>query len=200
MAPQGADGKEAGVSLTIPARYNSAAIALHWVVAALIFINIALALSVDSLPDTWQRPDINLHKSIGITVLGLAILRLLWRLTHRPPAIPRDYARWERHLAHAVHAALYLMIFLMPISGWLHDSAWKNADKNPLVLFGVIPWFRIGAVMHYDPATRDHLHALFGQIHTAFAYVIYALVALHVAGALKHQFLDRQRELQRMGL
>jgi cytochrome b561 len=190
--------KEAHVSQTVSQRYTGPAIVLHWTVSVLIFINIALALSVDSLPDAWQRPDINLHKSIGITVLGLAIMRLLWRVSHRPPALPPDYAPWEKTAAHAAHWILYGLIFLMPISGWLHDSAFKDAAQHPLVLFGVIPWFRIGLVQNQDPATKEFLHGLFGQIHTSLAYVIYAMVGVHIAGALKHQFLDKQPELQRM--
>lgn len=195
MAPV---GKEVVVSLSIPQRYTGVAIALHWLVAVLIFINIVLALIADDIPEGWQRPDINLHKSIGITVLLLAVMRLLWRLTHPAPAMPAGYKPWERRLAHAVHWILYALIFLMPLSGWLHDSAWKGAPKNPLVLFGVIPWFRIGAVMNQDPATKAYLHDLFGQIHTSIAYVIYAVVTLHILGALKHQFVDRDPELQRM--
>jgi cytochrome b561 len=65
-------------------------------------------------------------------------------------------------------------------------------------LFWVVPWFRIGAVQDLDPATKETLHGLFGQIHTSLSYVIYAMVAVHIAGALKHQFLDREPELQRM--
>ncbi len=186
------------MSQTVSQRYTGPAIVLHWTVSVLIFINIALALSVDSLPDAWQRPDINLHKSIGITVLGLAIMRLLWRVSHRPPALPPNYAPWEKTAAHAAHWILYGLIFLMPISGWLHDSAFKDAAQHPLVLFGVIPWFRIGLVQNQDPATKAFLHGLFGQIHTSLAYVIYAMVGVHIAGALKHQFLDKQPELQRM--
>jgi cytochrome b561 len=189
--------KEDRVSQTVSQRYSLPAIVIHWIVAALVLTNIALALSVDSLPESWQRPDIDLHKSFGITVLGLAVLRLLWRLSHKPPPLP-PYAPWERLAAHAAHWTLYALIFLMPISGWLHDSAFKDAAKHPLVLYGVIPWFRIGLVQNQDPATKEYLHGLFGQIHTSLAYVIYAMVAVHVAGALKHQFLDKQPELQRM--
>jgi cytochrome b561 len=180
------------------ARYTRLAMLFHWVVAALIVINVALVLSVDSLPDTFERPIINLHKSIGLTVLGLAIMRLLWRLTHPAPAYPPNYAPWERKLAHAAHIILYLLIFLMPITGWIHDSAWKGAAANPLNLYGVIPWFRIGFIAHQDPATKEQIHSLFSAIHSSLAYVLYAMVAVHIAGALKHQFIDREAELQRM--
>ncbi len=172
--------------------------ALHWLVSFGIFVNFLIVWTVDSLPKTAERPMINLHKSIGLTVLGLAIMRLLWRYAHPPPPMPTDYKPWERLLAHGAHYSLYALIFLMPITGWIHDSAWKGAAENPLNLFGVIPWFRIGFIANQDPATKEQIHSVFSQIHGALGWVLLALVALHIAGALKHQFVDRQRELQRM--
>ncbi len=179
-------------------RYTRTAIVLHWSIALLIVVNVALALSADHLPDDWVRPVVDTHKSIGITVLGLAILRLLWRFAHRPPALPRAYPRWERGLAHAAHVALYLLIIGLPLSGWLHDSAWKGAATHPMSLFGLVPWPRVGWVMNAEPATREALHDRFGALHTWLGYVLYGLFALHVGGALKHQWLDRNPELERM--
>ena len=185
------------MSQTATQRYSLPAIALHWAIAALIIANILLVWTVDYFPKDWERPTIDLHKSFGITVLGLAAMRLLWRISHKPPALP-PYSAWERLAAHAVHWGLYALIFLMPLTGWLHDSAWKDAASHPLKLYGVIPWFRIGLVQSQDPATKEYLHDLFGQIHTSLAYVIIAMVGVHVAGALKHQLLDKTPELQRM--
>ena len=179
-------------------RYTRIAIVLHWSIALLIAINVALALTADSLPDDWVRPVIDTHKSIGITVLGLAILRLLWRLTHRPPALPRRYPRWERVGAHVAHALLYLAIFALPLSGWLHDSAWKDAATHPMTLYGLVPWPRVGWVMDLEPASKELWHDRFGMLHTWCGYVLYGLFAAHVLGALKHQWLDREPELQRM--
>ncbi|MFM9458759.1 cytochrome b, partial [Streptomyces europaeiscabiei] len=81
-------------------RYTGFAITLHWLVAVLIGANLVLIWSVNAVPDAYVRPLINTHKSIGITVLGLAILRLLWRVTHAPPSLPTQYQRWERRLSH----------------------------------------------------------------------------------------------------
>jgi cytochrome b561 len=165
----------------------------------LIIVNVALGLSADYLPDDWVRPVIDTHKSIGITVLGLAIMRLLWRLTHPAPKLPSGHPRWQRATAHAVHGALYLLIFALPLSGWLHDSAWKDAATHPMTLFGTIPWPRIGWVMHVEPAAaKEQLHDRFGTLHVWFGYVLYGIFALHVAGAAKHQWLDREPALQRM--
>ncbi len=181
-----------------PARYTRLAMLFHWLVAAGIFANFLIVWTVDSLPKSAERPMINLHKSIGITVLGLAIMRVLWRYANPPPPMPADYRPWERTLAHAAHYSLYALIFLMPLTGWIHDSAWKGAPQNPLNLFGVIPWFRIGFIEHQDPATKEQIHSVFAQIHGLLGWVLLALIALHIAGALKHQLLDRRPELQRM--
>jgi cytochrome b561 len=146
------------------------------------------------------RQVIDTHKSIGIMVLGLATLRLLWRLSHPQPAVDPSHARWERRLARWVHALLYLLLFAMPLSGWLHDSAWKDAATHPMSLFGFIPWPRISAISTLDPARKESLHALFGSLHAWCSYALYGLLVLPVGGALKHQFLDRRPSLQRMWL
>ena len=179
-------------------RYSEAAIVLHWLVAAGIVVNVALAWLWPHLHDAQVRPVIDIHKSIGITVLGLALLRLLWRLTHRPPAFPAGYGRWERATSHAVHALLYLLIFVMPLTGWIMDSAWKDAAANPMRWFGLFQWPRIAYFEMLDPAARDRLHQVFGTSHVWGSYVLYALVVLHIAGALKHQLVDGADELQRM--
>jgi cytochrome b561 len=188
------------MSLSLPARYTVPAVILHWLIAVGIMINVTLVWVVDLLPDDAQRPTINLHKSIGLTVLGLAIMRLLWRLTHTPPALPPGTRKWERLGAHTAHALLYVLIFALPLSGWIHDSAWKDAAKNPLNLYGVIPWFRIGAIQSLPADTKEQVHSLFSQIHTSCAYVLYAVFVVHVAGALKHQFLDGRPSLRRIWL
>jgi cytochrome b561 len=166
-------------------------------IAALMITNVVLAWTFDDISKSAVGAFKATHKSIGITVLGLAILRLLWRLTHNPPPLP-PYAAWERRSAHAAHWVLYGLVFALPLSGWTYDSAWKGAAAHPLKLFFVIPWFRFGFLAHLDPATKESWHALLGQVHTSFAYVLYAIFTIHVAGALKHQFLDRAPELQRM--
>jgi cytochrome b561 len=186
------------MSFALPARYTRPAIVLHWLIALGIVVNVLLMWVVDSLPDTAQRPTVDLHKSIGITVLGLALMRLLWRATHRPPPLPPGTEPWERKAAHTAHILLYVLIFALPLSGWIHDSAWKDAAKHPLNLFWVVPWFRFGAIQHLDPAAKEQVHSLFSQIHTACAYVLYALFSVHVAGALKHQFFDGRPSLRRI--
>ncbi len=179
-------------------KYTRIAMLLHWLVALLISANLVLVWVVDHLPDEQVRPAIDTHKSLGITLLGLAILRMLWRYTHRPPALPPGYARWERRASHATHALLYLLMFLMPLSGWMHDSAWKDAATHPMQLFGLFEWPRIGWIMTLEPTTKEMWHSTLGAVHTWGGYLLYVLFTLHVAGALKHQLIDKEAELQRM--
>ncbi len=179
-------------------RYTNVAIALHWIIAILILVNLAIVWTVGYLPGSFTRSMIDTHKSFGLTVLGLVLMRVLWRMTHRPPAFEPDMPQVERRAAHAAHLALYGLILAMPLSGYIHDSAWRGAASHPLVLFGVIPFPRIGVLEHLAPAARDQVHDVFFAIHSWLAYALYALVVLHVAGALKHQIVDRKPELARM--
>ena len=180
------------------ARYTRTAMVLHWVIAILIICNVALGLSADSLPDDWVRPVIDTHKSIGITVLGLVLLRILWRVSHRPPPLSAAFPAWERMAAHVAHFLLYLLMIGLPLSGWLHDSAWKDAATHPMHLFNLVPWPRIGYVMNLDPVLKETLHNRFGALHTWLGYALYALLAMHVGGALKHEWIDRKSVLKRM--
>jgi cytochrome b561 len=184
----------------LPARYTRTAIVLHWLIAALIAINLLLGLTADALPDAWIRPAIDLHKSFGLTVLGLVLVRILWRLSHPAPPLPGEYRRLERAGAHVAHVLLYGLILLLPISGWLHDSAFKDAAAHPLRLFWIIPGFRVAAIQDLPSAPKEALHSELFALHVWSAYALGVLVALHIVGALKHQFIDRHAELQRMGL
>ncbi len=179
-------------------RYTRIAMALHWLVALLVIANLSYTWFIDSLPETAIRPAIDLHKSFGITVLGLALLRILWRLSHRPPPLPASMPALERGGAHLVHALLYALILALPITGWVHDSAFRLAAQHPLTLFWCIPWFRIGAIADLPPAQKEAVHAFWFGVHVWLSYVLIALVALHLAGVLKHQFLDREGVLRRM--
>jgi len=179
-------------------KYTNIAVLLHWLIALLILCNIALGWATHFLPDPDIRPVIDLHKSIGITVLGLAFIRFFWRFNHTPPPLPADYPRWEVVLAHTAHVLLYVLIFAIPITGWIHDSAWNQAAAHPMMLFWVIPWFRLGFITGLDPATKDMLHGLFGQIHFYLGWTLDAVLLLHILGALKHQLVDKHPELQRM--
>ena len=168
-------------------RYSYAAITLHWLIALLLAFQIALgwALEGDNGPELFAR--YQLHKSIGITILLLSVARLAIRfLTPHPPA--SDGPAWTRALARAVHALFYLVMILGPVTGWLLVSTAKI--QVPTLLYGVIPWphLPVGRGWH-EPAEA---------IHGAMAWLAIGLFALHIAGALRHQWLLGKPELQRM--
>jgi cytochrome b561 len=183
---------------TMIERYSKPAVVLHWLIAIGIFINLYLGLRFDDMAKDHVRAAVDLHKSIGITVLGLVVLRLLWRVAHTPPAPMASLKPWERKLSVGIHHLLYLLSVLVPLAGWLHDSAWKDAAKHPLVLFRTVPWFRIPLFGGLDPAAKDQAHELLGDVHSALSWVLMAALLLHVAAALKHQVLGREKMLQRM--
>ncbi|MEI6643145.1 MAG: cytochrome b [Novosphingobium sp.] len=179
-------------------KYSGVAIALHWIIAVGVFTNLVLPNIWEAMGDENVRPLINTHKSIGVTVLGLAVMRLLWRLTHTPPALPASYKPWEVKTSHAAHWALYAFMFAMPLTGWIMDSAWKDAATHPMSWFGLFEWPRIGMVMTLDPVTKEAWHGAFGAAHEILGYALWALWALHVGAAFKHQFMDGEKEIQRM--
>jgi len=170
-------------------RYTPVAIALHWLLALAIVGAFGVGLYMTSLPFSPARLKLyNWHKWAGVTILALSALRLLWRLTHRPPADPPMPA-WQARAAHATHALLYLAFFAVPLSGW----AMSSAKGFPIVWFGVLPL--------PDFVPKDHdLGELLEGVHQALAFALAALVLGHVAAALKHQFIDRDGLLARMSL
>jgi cytochrome b561 len=179
-------------------RYTKPAIWLHWLIGVMIIGNIVGGLFHESFGEENIRFIINTHKSVGITVLGLAIMRLLWRLTHRPPALPTNYKRWEVGASHAVHWLLYFLIFALPITGWMHDSAWKKAPEIKMYWFGLFEWPRLPWIMNMEAGAKEAFHSVMGERHELLGYILIALLLLHIGAALKHQFIDKERELQRM--
>jgi cytochrome b561 len=173
-------------------RYHPVAIAIHWVMALALLAMFGVGLYMVDLPFSPQRLKLfNWHKWAGVLVLTLAFLRLVWRLTHRPPALPaairNGMPAWQ-HLAHqATHAGLYLLFFAVPLLGW----AYSSAAGFPIVLFGVVP------LPDFVPASEALADAL-KPWHGWAAYALAVLVVLHVAGAMKHALLDRDGLLSRM--
>lgn len=172
-------------------RYDPVAIALHWSMACLILLMIPMGFLMGDFPESFKFTAYGLHKSIGITVLGLSVFRLVWRLLHRPPALPAMPV-WERRLAHLAHWGLYGLMIGMPLSGWLMVSA---SQKYPTVYFGLgeVPFIP----MPMD-ADLKALRGFFGESHELLAIGAAALIALHVAAALKHQYVRRDGLIRRM--
>lgn len=179
-------------------KYTKTAMFLHWIIAVLMIANISLGWVADSLPEDWIRFTIDTHKSIGISVLCLVLMRIFWRLGHRPPNLPDTFKHWEKKLSHLGHWGLYVLMVLVPLSGWMHDSAWKDAATHPMQLFYTIPWPRIGWIEQIEPALKEKLHDAFGEAHELFSYVLVILFVLHIVGVIKHKLIDRHSIMHRM--
>jgi len=168
-------------------RYTPVAIALHWLLALMIVGSFCVGLYMADLPMSPTRLKLfNWHKWAGITILALSALRLLWRLTHRPPA-DMPMPPWQQRAAHVTHFVLYGLFFLVPLAGW----AYSSAAGFPIVVFGLIP------LPDFVPVDKP-LAEILKSSHGLLAYALAFVVLAHVAAALKHQFLDRDGLLLRM--
>jgi cytochrome b561/polyisoprenoid-binding protein YceI len=187
-------------------RYTAVAIVLHWAIAAAILSNLLIGWWMKSAigeTSTQARAiaTFQLHKSIGLTVLLLTALRLVWRFTHKPPPLPAGMARWERFAARGTHWAFYILMVLVPLSGWTYVSS-QWADGKPLNVPTL--WFGLFQVPHlFDAhAMTDAARAAVSQrnaaAHYCLAWSMAGLFALHVAAALKHHFRSRDRVLHQM--
>ncbi len=170
-------------------RYTAAAQAFHWVSAALMFAVVPIAWYMTTLEKTDPTREgwYTLHKSIGITILVLSVLRVIWRHLSPPPSLPGDFKRLDAILVHTAHGLLYLLLFAMPISGYLISAA----GGHPVVLFGVVP---VPALVPVDRSLA-HLGSL---LHDAGQWALYGLVALHVLATLQHAVIKRDGILGRM--
>lgn len=171
-----------------PTRYSTVAQSFHWIIAALIVIQFTLAWSAEDLPLGMHKLALLArHKSFGMTILMLVILRLAWRLGHAPPPLPADMSPVERLLAKGAHVAFYVLLFAMPLTGWTMSSA-KNYSVS---WFGFFTW----------PNLIGQSDSAFGYLkstHFILSYALFALAVLHVLAALKHHFWNKDDVLMRM--
>ncbi|MGH8129519.1 MAG: cytochrome b, partial [Steroidobacteraceae bacterium] len=168
-------------------RYGFVAQSLHWLIVALLIVQVTLGKIADGLPIGLDKLALLArHKSFGITILALAAIRLGWRLYDRPPPLP-PMPRWQHIAARVNHAMLYALLFAMPITGWIMSSA----SNYP------VSWFGLVQLPDFVAPDRD-LKDLFEDIHETLANLLIALAILHVAAALKHQLIDRNGLLFRM--
>ncbi|HSO45352.1 MAG TPA: cytochrome b [Rhodoferax sp.] len=174
------------------ARYHTVAMALHWLLALVIVAMFGVGAYMTDLPFSPQRLKLyNWHKWAGVTFLALTVLRLLWRATHRPPALPAAIAQtmpgWQNRAYHATHHLMYLLFFAVPLMGW----AYSSAAGFPIVWFGQIP------LPDLLPVNKE-LAELIKPLHKYLALALMALAGLHIAAALKHHWVDRDGLLHRM--
>ncbi|MDO8961954.1 MAG: cytochrome b [Methylophilus sp.] len=192
-------------------RYTNTAVVLHWLIAIAIFGMFALGWYMSELPKeapkqmaydlfdlgiyTWQLAEeasprtfyFNLHKSIGITLLALIAFRVFWRITHKPPALLSSYSAVERKLATGAHHLLYLLMVALPVSGIIMAISSKYGVK----------WFGLEFLPGLDNAG---LRDVFKEAHEIIGVIILLVIIVHILGALKHKFIDKDTTMQRMTL
>ncbi len=192
-------------------RYTKTAIILHWLIALGIFVMFALGWYMSELPKdapklmsldlfdlgiyTWQFTEeitarafyFNLHKSIGVTLFALILFRVFWRITHRPPAMLASLKAWERKLATGAHHLLYLLMVALPVSGIVMATNSKYGIK----------WFGIDLIQGLD---NKGMREFFKEAHEVIGVIILLVIILHIAGALKHQLIDKDETAKRMSL
>jgi cytochrome b561 len=190
-------------------RYTKTAVILHWLIAVFIVVMFALGWFMADLPKDAPKQTVfdlfdlgifhwtmaeevsprnfyfNLHKSLGVTIFALIIIRILWRLGHKPPALLTSYQAWERKLATATHHLLYLLMIILPLSGLMMTLNSKYGLK----------WFGIDFLSGTD---NKPMRELFQSTHEIIGLMMVALVVVHVLGALKHKFIDKDDTLKRM--
>ncbi|MDD3935739.1 cytochrome b [Rhodoferax sp.] len=174
------------------ARYSATAMVLHWLLALVIVTMFVVGVYMTDLPFSPQRLKLyNWHKWAGVTFLALTVWRMVWRVTHRPPALPitvtRNMPGWQIRAYHATHHLIYLLFFAVPLVGW----AYSSAAGFPIVWFGQMP------LPDLLPVNKE-LAELIKPLHKLMALALLALAGLHMAAALKHHLVDRDGLLSRM--
>ena len=190
-------------------KYTNVAIALHWLIGIAILFMFVLGWFMTELPKetpkttsfdifnlgliTWGVEEeqsqrsfyFNLHKSVGLSLLMLIVLRMYWRFTHRPPTFLNSMKLWEKRLAKATHHSLYLLMFLIPLSGIIMSAGSKYGIK----------WFGIKVIPGFDDKA---IRELFYEFHEIFGLLLLLILILHILGAVKHSIVDKDGTLRRM--
>ncbi len=174
-------------------RYNNGAIAFHWIIAALVLIQIYIGWTFADLDRGPARTDwFNWHKTVGFAILLLSIGRLGWRIASLPPPLPAALAGWEKALARINHALFYLVLIGLPVTGWMYlSTATPSLTSSTTPLIGGMAWPLL-------PGLPRDAHEGLEQAHVLLVWLTLALLILHVGAALKHQFINRNRIANRM--
>ena len=172
-----------------PQRYTRIAVALHWIVAIVVFAQFALGWLMQEIakqPPGPRASAFNMHKSIGLVILALMLVRIAWRLSHPPPALP-PMPRWQARAALANHVLLYALLVVMPLAGYL-GSAFSG---YPVRFFGI--------VLPSWAAKDEAMKQAMSEVHLVAAWLLAASVLVHLAAVVKHAMVDRDGILARMG-
>jgi cytochrome b561 len=169
-------------------RWGWVSISIHWLTVLMVLSLILVGLLMQEMANSPTKIEVYaLHKSFGLTVLALTVLRLLWRLVAGTPAAATGVPRWQQFAAQASHGALYVILMAMPLSGWLYNSA----SGFPLKWFGL---FGLPKLSGYDPDVKAFALAMHEWLFITLAII----VTVHAAAALKHHYFDRDATLSRM--
>jgi cytochrome b561 len=180
-----------GESRVTDERYNNVAIALHWLIALLVVINVILGFGHELVDRTTMRSMLFWHKSIGISVLLLTLVRLAWRLSHPVPPLPLHMPSWQKLAARASHWAFYILLLALPLFGWLLTSA--SPSNRPIPFYGLFDWPFIPWVHGLPKDEAKQLAGTFAEGHELLAWTALILVAIHVLAALVHIFRDKDK-------
>ena len=182
--------------MAAPLRYGRVAIGLHWLSAAAVFALLGLGWWMTALPNgaTLKFVLFQWHKSVGVTVLLLSLMRLAWRLAHRPPPLPAAMPDWERRAALLGHASLYGLLFILPLTGWAVVST--AAYNIQTLLYGVVPWPHLPVLPTL--AAKAKVNAVAVMAHKAEVWALVGLLAVHVGAALRHHWVGHDDVLTRM--
>ncbi len=168
--------------------YTATAKALHWVIALMILGMLLLGFLIQDMSFSPQKLQwISWHKWIGVTIFLLVLVRIGWRWRHPPPPLPRQIPAWQRRAAHLGHLALYALMLVIPLSGWLMSSA----KGVPTVWFGVVP---LPDLLARNPELGEQLQL----VHFGLNLTLIAVLLAHVGAAIKHHVINRDDVLRRM--
>ena len=168
--------------------YSRGSKILHWVIGIIVLMMLSMSFFLDDVPDQYQSSAYMIHKSIGLTILMLMVIRLFWIVHFGKPALPRTVSLWERVLSRVVQYSLYVLLFAMPLCGWIMSVA---GNRVP-VFFGLFQ------VPLYGIPVNKALSKLMSQSHETIAWMLIGLITLHVTGALKHYLINKDNVMSRM--
>lgn len=176
------------IKKTTPLAYSKVSITLHWIIALILIPMLSFSFFIKDLPHSTISTAFMIHKSLGLTILFLMFIRLYWILTRGKPSLPDSIPSIEQKAAISVHHALYLLVITMALCGWLMSVL----SGRPPVYFGLFTLNIPFLPLNYEAAQW------FNQAHKTIAWVLIALISLHVLAAFKHHFWDRNDILKRM--